>query len=122
VLITSQTSSSTFTLSFSYAARSNVPFDSSQIEVLWNDNIISSVLPNDYLLHTVTLQITASRGQNVLEFAAAGLSDGLGADIGNIQLIRQGTTNNLVVNGNFASPNQNGGWGIHNGINGWTGL
>jgi ABC-type transporter MlaC component len=70
----------------------------------------------------VTLSVTANIGSNVLSFAASGKSDGLGSDIGNVQLIRQGTTNNIVINGDFSIPNQNGKWKIYNGaINGWSG-
>jgi hypothetical protein len=120
MLATSQ-NSPRFTLSFSYAARSGVPLESSQIEVLWNNNIISSIFPFDYLLRTATVLVTANPGQNVLSFVASGKSDSYGSDIANIQLIRQGTTNNIVVNGNFSIPNVNGGWAIYNGIYGWTG-
>jgi hypothetical protein len=120
-LITSQGQSSSFTLSFQYAARANVPLESSQIQVFWNDNIISSIIPANYNLNTVTLNVVANRGQNLLSFAGAGTPDSLGVGLGNVKLVRGGTTNNIVVNGNFATPNLRGGWSIFNGISGWTG-
>jgi hypothetical protein len=42
--------------------------------------------------------------------------------ITNIQLIRIGDTTNIVVNGNFASPNEYGSWSIQNDISGWNGI
>jgi hypothetical protein len=42
--------------------------------------------------------------------------------IDKIQLVRQGTTTNIVVNGDFSAPNEYGSWSIQNDINGWTGI
>jgi hypothetical protein len=72
--------------------------------VLWNNNIVSTVVPTDYGLHTVLLPLTINVGANVLAFAGAGKSDGLGSDLTNVVLIQQGTSNNLVVNGDFSQP------------------
>ena len=35
--------------------------------------------------------------------------------------MRDGTDKNLVVNGGFENPNQNGQWKIYDNIQGWTG-
>jgi hypothetical protein len=42
--------------------------------------------------------------------------------IDNVALVRVGTTVNIVVNGNFESPNFAGSWGIQTDIYGWKGF
>jgi len=60
-------------------------------------------------------------GKNILQIEGAGFSDGYGLTIDNVQLVRQGTLDNIVVNGGFEVPNQFGSWSIYNDINGWQG-
>jgi hypothetical protein len=90
--------------------------------VVWNNNIIYSVVPSDYSIHQVSINITVIAGLNVLQFIGAGISDSYGLGIDNIKLVRIGTTNNIVINGDFSSPNEYGSWSIQNNINGWTGI
>jgi hypothetical protein len=42
--------------------------------------------------------------------------------IDSVKLVAKGTTKNIVINGDFSLPNQNGGWSIKDNIIGWTGL
>lgn len=79
------------------------------------------MVPTDYNLNTVTLNVNVNVGANVLTFAGAGKADGLGAGISSISLTRQGTTTNILVNGDFSQPNLGSGWGIFINIAGWTG-
>jgi hypothetical protein len=114
--------SNQFTLTFQYLCRPNVAFQSCEGEVLWNNVILFSVVPADYVWHTLTLTVTAVKGQNSLQFVGAGISDSYGLLIDNVQLVRQYTTINIVINGDFSSPNVHGSWGIFNDISGWQGV
>nr|BAK01612.1 predicted protein [Hordeum vulgare subsp. vulgare] len=116
-----QTLSNQFTFTFQYACRPNVAFQSCLGEVVWNNVIVYSVVPSDYSWHSVTLTLTVQSGRNALQFVGAGLSDSYGLLIDNVTLVRQGTTANIVVNGDFSSPNVHGSWGIFNDISGWLG-
>jgi hypothetical protein len=114
---------STFTLTFEYAARSGVYLETSLAEVIWNNDIILSIVPTDYDIHTATVDVTAIVGANILQFEGAGASDSVGLDFTNVALIQQGdvTNTNIVVNGDFSQPNQGGGVSDYNSIPGWTG-
>ncbi len=119
--------SNKFTLTFNYACRPNVHARSCLGEVVFNNAIIYSVVPidnqgqTDYQWRTVSLQVTVQPSKNSLQFIGAGISDSFGLLIDNIKLVRQGTTTNIVVNGDFSSPNTQGSWGIFNDISGWLG-
>jgi hypothetical protein len=92
--------------------------------VIWNNDIILSIVPTDYDLHTATVDVTVIVGANILQFEGAGASDGLGFDFTNVALVRQGdsTNTNILVNGDFSSPNVGNSWEIFfNTIPGWTG-
>ena len=114
--------SNKFTLTFTYVCRPNVAFQSCAGEVLWNNVIIASIVPSDYLFHTVSFTVYAQVGQNSLQFAGAGRSDSYGLLIDNVGLVRSGTTQNIVVNGDFSVPNVYGSWGIFTDISGWKGV
>jgi hypothetical protein len=45
----------------------------------------------------------------------------LGLLIDNVSLVRQGTSANIVINGDFSSPNVHLSWSIFNDISGWQG-
>lgn len=114
--------SNQFTLTFQYACRPGVAFQSCLGEVVWNNVIVYSVVPSDYSWHSISVAITVLPGKNSLQFVGAGVSDSYGLLIDNVQLVRQGTTTNIVVNGDFSSPNTYGSWGIFNDISGWLGV
>ena len=76
--------------------------------------------PNDYNVHTFTADVTVVVGTNTLSFQGAGTLDVWGLGIDNVQLIRSGTNNNIVINGGFERPPQNGAWKLYAGIEGWS--
>ena len=117
-------SSNVLILSFEYACRENVAFESCEGLVLWNGVIVSSLLPSDYSVHTFTVKVKASIGPNTLQFEAAGVSDSYGLGIDNVQLVKEGSKKNLVQNGGFEKPCQSGQpnhWTIYNNIPAWQG-
>jgi hypothetical protein len=63
--------------------------------------------------------LTANVGQNSLQFIGAGISDSYGLLVDDVTLVRAGS--NIVLNGDFSSPNVHGSWGIFNDISGWKG-
>jgi len=65
--------------------------------------------------------VTAVTGKNSLQIEGAGISDSYGLTIDNVQLVRVGCAQNIVVNGDFQNPYQAGGWHIFNNIPGWQG-
>ena len=113
--------SNRFTLTFSFVCRPGAAFRSCLGEVVFNNVIVYSVVPTDYNLNTVNLALTVQRGRNSLQFSGAGISDTFGLVIDNIRLVRQGSTDNIVINGDFSSPTVYGGWNIFDDISGWLG-
>lgn len=113
----------TYTLEFDYAARSvgtSSPF-TSQADILWNNVVVASLYPGDYLVHHFSLQVALKAGENLLYFDGASHSDGYGLIISNVKLASAYNGTNLISNGNFASPNLGGGWNyLGNGIPSWT--
>lgn len=95
------TQSNLFTLSFKYSCRPNVAFQSCLGEVLWNNVIIKTIMPNDYIFHTFSIKVASLVGKNSLQFVGAGTSDSYGLLIDDVSLVRDGTTANIVINGNF---------------------
>jgi hypothetical protein len=115
--------SNKFTLTFEYACRPNVAIKSCLGTVVFNNAIVFTIIPSaDYSWNTTSVQVTVQPGSNSLQFVGAGISDSYGLLIDNIKLVRQGTTANIVVNGDFSSPNEYGSWNIHNNIIGWLGI
>ena len=114
--------SNVFTLSLQYACRNNVPFESCLADVLWNNKVVFSIVPNSYGVLPLSVVVSAQPGQNVLQIEGAGKSDSYGLIVDNVKLIRQGTTSNIVVNGGFEQPNVGFSWGIFNSIPGWSGV
>ena len=86
----------------------------------WNNALIATLAPGDYNVHTFTTDVTVVVGTNTLSIQGAGTLDGNGLCIDNVQLIRSGTNDNVVVNGGFERPAQNGGYRVFPGIEGWT--
>ena len=111
-----------FTLSFEWACRRTISFTSCQGNILWNNAIIASIVPSDYSIHIFKVNVSAVVGQNSLQIEGAGISDSYGLTIDNVQLVRVGSAQNIVVNGDFQTPYQAGGWHIFNSIPGWQGL
>lgn len=113
----------TYTLEFDYAARQNgaaSPF-TSQADILWNDAVIASLVPSDYLLHHFAIQVRVVAGDNTLELDGAGVSDGYGLIIDNVKLTSDYNSTNLIFNGDFSAPALGANnWNYFNGgIAGW---
>lgn len=112
--------SNKFTLSFDYACREGVAFGSCMADVLWNNQIIFSIVPVDHIIHSYSIQLIAHAGENRLQFEGAGISDSYGLTIDNVKLIRFGTATDIVVNGGFEQPSVGFSWGIFPSIPGWS--
>ncbi len=113
--------SNKFTLSFQFACRSGVAFRSCLGEVVFNNVIVLSIVPSNYIWNTVNLAITVQPGRNALQFSGAGISDDFGLLIDNVRFVREGTSQNILINGDFSSPPVFGSWNIFNDISGWLG-
>ncbi len=114
--------SNSFTLSFQYACRQQVAFQSCLGDIVWNNVVIYSIVPTDYLVHTVNLAVTVQVGSNSLQIEGAGISDSYGLTVDNVALVRAGTSVSIVVNGGFEAPDQHGSWSILTDISGWKGI
>ena len=112
----------TFSLSLQFAARKSIGLGSNQGKVYWNNVLIGNLAPSDYNIHTFTANLRAKVGQNILRIEGGGVSDGYGLTIDNVKLIKSGTGQNLVVNGDFETPVQNNKnkWSIYPGVLGWA--
>ena len=111
-----------FKLTFQYACRKNIVFQSCTGNVIWNNVIIKSIVPNDYNVHSVTIEVEVKGGENKLQFEGTGFSNSFGLTIDKVRLVRVGTSTNIVVNGDFEAPHVGDGWGIFNNIPGWEGI
>lgn len=58
----------------------------------------------------------------MLQIKGKGDVDGAGLTIDDVKLIKVGSSDNLVVNGGFENPPQNGLWKILDNIEGWKGV
>ena len=58
-------------------------------------------MPVDYSIRLFKVNVTAVAGQNSLQIEGAGVADTTGLSIDNVQLIRVGSAQNIVVNGDF---------------------
>lgn len=110
-----------FILSFEFAAREGRCLDDSRGNVLWNGYVVYSIKPCDYEIHPVSIEVKSEGEDNTLEFEGAGASNSYGVTIDNVRLVRKGTSRDLVVNGGFERPCQNGGWHTYDRIEGWEG-
>ena len=108
-------------LTFKYACREGVAFESCKGKVYWNNAIVYEIVPTDYRVHDVTVTFNAQWGSNSLSFEGSGNSDSYGVTIDKVTLKKDGVGANLVINGDFQHPNTNGSWSYFNGIQGWTG-
>jgi hypothetical protein len=73
-------------LEFRYAARSGVSYKSNQLSVKFNNVQISHILPADYEINTVKLDVEGKLGLNTLRFTGEGDEDSLGNTISNVKL------------------------------------
>lgn len=74
-------------LEFQYAARNGVSFESNQFSVKFNNVKVGvQILPTDYNINTVKLDVQGKIGSNTLNFIGEGKADSLGCTITNIKL------------------------------------
>lgn len=89
-------------------------------EIRWNGEVIESIAPSDYKIKNSTFTVSM-KDKNVLSLKGTGISDGYGLTVDNFNLHRVGSTQNLLVNGDFETPNLKKGWKILNNPSGWVG-
>lgn len=65
-----------------------MPYATSQLLVYWNGKLIAHITPRDYSINHASYSVVARKGNNYLKFVGAGDSDGHGATIGHVKLIR----------------------------------
>ena len=116
-----------YKLQFQYAARKNGVSSAATSKgvAIWNGVVVASMNPTDYSIHTHTVIVQLKAGENVLEFDAAGSSDSYGLNIDNVKLYASWNSTNLIVNGNFETPELGGAnkWNYFNGgIFGWEAM
>lgn len=112
---------SSLTLFFEYACKNKLSFDSCLMNVFWNDNLVTSIVPSNYNVVSLSFPLTAAVGLNRLQFEGAGVSDGQGITIDNVKLIQSGSKSNLLVNGDFEDPALTQDWTLFQNLPGWTG-
>ena len=115
----------TYKLEFDFAARKNgvsSPF-TSRADVIWNNVVVASLNPSDYLVKHSAINVQLRPGQNVLSFDGASYSDSYGLLIDNVKLTSVYNSSNLIINGGFETPYV-GGVGSWNsfsgGVYGWS--
>lgn len=89
-------------------------------EVYWNGLLIQNITHTDYHIHSWKTSVT-TQSQNTLTFKATGVSEGYGLALDNVNLHKIGTRDNLLVNGDFETPNVGNGWQIFQNPMGWIG-
>ena len=57
----------------------------------------------------------------MIEIKGKGIVDSYGLTIDDVKLVKDGTVKDLVVNGGFENPNQNGLFGFYDNVEGWQG-
>jgi hypothetical protein len=86
----------TYTLSFAYAPRINVPAESNGIELYFNDELLKSVTGNGYESTTWSLWAfpVIGKGSDIIRFLAVGNSDSYGGsiDMVSMELSAEGPT------------------------------
>ena len=114
-------STKSYKLTFQYACRKNVAFNSCEGKVFWNGALAHHIVPVDHDVHDQTVNIDIVSGENVLKFEGAGKMDTYGLTIDNVKFVEVGTDSNIVVNGGFEKPDLGKGWKVFDEIPGWKG-
>jgi len=94
-----------YDLSFDFAGRPNY-IASSKMEVLWNGQVIATIVPTGTTLKAYAYKVTGTGGNDVLTFrSVAGDNDGAGGLLDKVALVSQTVTpphsDNLLANGSF---------------------
>ena len=69
--------------------------------LFWNDKQITLFTPFSYNVLTTSFDVFVNVGENKLRFSSKGGNVNPGLTIDNVKLVRYGTTENIVVNGDF---------------------
>lgn len=79
---------SEYNLSFYYSPRINQPSTTNGISVFWNDNLLGNITGAGSNVNVWSLQqfIVMGTGNDLLRFAATGISDSYGGNIDNVKL------------------------------------
>lgn len=109
-----------YTLSYQSACRLNIKFPSCMGEIRWNGEVIESIAPADYKIRNSTFSVSL-KDKNVLSLKGTGISDGFGLTVDNFNLHKVGSTQNLLTNGDFETPDLKKGWKILTNPSGWVG-
>jgi hypothetical protein len=96
-----------FTYTVEYAAKADQPLEASSFSVLWNNQEFDEIFPTDYERHTVSYEVDAIVGENIVNIDGTGNHDTYGVGIGKVTLVREGG-DNIVVNGKFSQDGQTG--------------
>lgn len=97
-----------FTLSLDFAAEEGKPLEKTGGEIYWNKKLVGELIPTNYNIAHYTLQLQVDSGQNTLLIKAAGGIEAYGLTIDNVKLVRKGSTDNIIDNGDFEAPGANG--------------
>mgnify|MGYP003685914575 CR=1 FL=1 len=75
-----------YSLSLDCAARKGVDVGTSQLEIVWNGEVVRTVTPEDYQIAHVDLALDGKAGKNTLTLRGTGASDQYGISVDNVQL------------------------------------
>ncbi len=92
-----------YILHFDWAAKANVPLNTSGAKVFFKDVLIRTIKPVDYLVHHEAIEVSGKEGAMNLLFAAIGTSDQHALLIDNVRLYESlyVKTVNYIINGGF---------------------
>ncbi len=60
--------------------------------------------PLDFEIISASVKVYAKEGQNILQLRGKGISDSNGVTVDNIRLVKDGSIQNLILNGGFEDP------------------
>lgn len=89
----------TYNLKFDWAARAGTSFATNGLQVIYNGQVIKTISPCDYNIHTDSIQFTlnSTPTSGSLQFCGTGTSDGSGTTISNIKLFYYNTCGNYTL-------------------------
>ena len=74
-------------MSLDCAARKGQDLGTSQLEIVWNDEVLQTVAPEDYKIQKINLKVRGNDGENTLVLRGVGKSDKLGISVDNVKLV-----------------------------------
>jgi hypothetical protein len=124
-VVCSNTATRTYNLQFDWAPRTvnTKNLTTSQANVWFNSILVTSLLATESTngVNHFSGNVAFSACTNVLSFDGTGRGDAKGISIANVKLFAPSSTTNLIVNGDFASPDVDNTYRyINGGIPGWA--